>query len=51
MRALIVGADPRCGAHLERLLTRAGFVVDWQADADAALELGFDSSYAGIPAS
>ncbi|MEL6281705.1 MAG: response regulator transcription factor [Pseudomonadota bacterium] len=48
MRALIVEDDPRYGAHLERLLDRAGFVTDWEADAELALEKGYDPAYAII---
>ena len=48
MRALIVEDDPRYGAHLERLLSGAGFLPDWEADPDLALERGYDSGYAVI---
>lgn len=48
MRALIVEDDPRYGAHLERLLSREGFVVDWEPNADLALEKGYEPSYAII---
>ncbi len=48
MRALIVEDDPRYGAHLQRLLTREGFVVDWESDGDEALERGYEAGYAVI---
>ena len=48
MRALIVEDDPRYGAHLERLLSGAGFLPDWETDPDLALERGYDSGYSVI---
>ena len=48
MRALIVEDDPRYGAHLERLLTGAGFLAEWERHPDLALERGFDAGYAII---
>ncbi|MEL6977161.1 MAG: response regulator transcription factor [Pseudomonadota bacterium] len=48
MRALIVEDDPRYGAHLEALLTGAGFLADWETDPELALERGYDEGYAVI---
>lgn len=48
MRALIVEDDPRYGAHVERLLSGAGFLADWERDPDLALERGYDAGYAVI---
>lgn len=48
MRALIVEDDPSYGAHLARILTRDGFVADWEPDAALALEKGYDAGYAAI---
>lgn len=48
MRALIVEDDPRFGAYLEKLLSRDGFLADWEADPEIAREKGFDDGYAVI---
>lgn len=48
MRALIIEDDARYGAHLESLLSRGGFLVDWETDANEGLEKGFDDAYAII---
>lgn len=48
MRLLVVEDDPRYGAHLERLFSGAGFLVEWERDPEQALVLGFEDGYAAI---
>ncbi len=48
MRVLIVEDDPKYGAHLAQLFTRAAFFVDWERDPEIGREKGFDRGYAII---